>query len=95
MLTLTSVSLDFAGFGRLVREERKTTMPKGPQGQKRPADTIGNAVMIAQIATGEVEDNKKSGRVNSGKAGAKARAQNLTSEERSDIAKKAAAKRWA
>ena len=70
-------------------------MPKGPQGQKRPADAIGNAVMIAQIATGQIEDNQKSGRVKSGQAGAKARAQNLTSEQRSEIAKAAAAKRWA
>lgn len=70
-------------------------MPKGPQGQKRPADAIGNAVMIAQIATGETQDNKKSGRVKSGQAGAKARVENLTSEQRSQIAKKAAAKRWA
>jgi len=31
-------------------------MPKGPQGQKRPADVIGAAVMVAKIATGEVED---------------------------------------
>jgi hypothetical protein len=30
-------------------------MPKGPQGQKRPADVIGNAVHVMQIATGEVE----------------------------------------
>lgn len=70
-------------------------MPKGPNGQRRPADTIGAAMMVAKIATGEVEDNKKSGRVNSGLAGAKARAQNLTSEQRSEIARKAAAKRWA
>ena len=31
-------------------------MPKGPKGEKRPADVIGNAVLIARIATGEVED---------------------------------------
>ena len=30
-------------------------MPRGPNGEKRPADAIGNAVMIAKIATGEVE----------------------------------------
>ena len=29
-------------------------MPKGPQGQKRPADVIGAAVMVAKIATGEI-----------------------------------------
>ena len=30
-------------------------MPRGPNGEKRPIDAIGNAVMIAKIATGEVE----------------------------------------
>lgn len=69
-------------------------MPKGPQGQTRPADVIGNAVHIAHIAVGEIEDDIKSGRVNSGKAGAKARSQSLTSEQRSEIAKKAANARW-
>jgi hypothetical protein len=28
-------------------------MPRGPKAEKRPADAIGNAVMIAKIATGE------------------------------------------
>ena len=32
-------------------------MPKGPQGQKRPADAIGLAVMVGRIATGEIEDS--------------------------------------
>ncbi len=31
-------------------------MPKGPQGQKRPADVIGNAVHVMRIATGEIEE---------------------------------------
>ena len=55
-------------------------MPKGPQGQKRPADVVGCAVRVAKIATGEVVEltKKKSGRVRSGKAGAKARAEKLT-----------------
>lgn len=69
-------------------------MPKGPQGQKRPGDVISAAVMVAQIATGEVEDDLKSGRVRSGKAGAEARSRKLTSEERSNIARKAAKERW-
>lgn len=34
-------------------------VPKGPNGQKRPADAIGLAVMIGKIATGEVEDTKE------------------------------------
>ena len=31
-------------------------MPKGPQGQKRPADVIGNAVRVMDIATGQAEE---------------------------------------
>lgn len=31
-------------------------MPKGPKGQKRPAEVIGVAVMFARIATGEIEE---------------------------------------
>ena len=31
-------------------------MPKGPNGESRPADTIGLALMDGRIATGEVED---------------------------------------
>jgi len=71
-------------------------MPKGPSGQKRPADVIGCAVMVAKIATGEIEDikSKAPGRAKSGRAGAAARAQKLTAEERRKIAKKAAAARW-
>lgn len=69
-------------------------MPKGPQGQKRPADTIGAAIAVAKIATGEIDDNLKSGRVKSGKAGGKARSEKLSGEERSDIARKAATARW-
>lgn len=30
-------------------------MPKGPKGEKRPADVVGNAVHVMRIATGEVE----------------------------------------
>ncbi len=74
-------------------------MPIGPKGQKRPADVIGNAVRIAQIATGEVEDTvEDDGKDPAAKAlgakGGKARAAKLTPEQRSDIARKAAAKRW-
>lgn len=71
-------------------------MPKGPQGQKRPADAIGCAVMVGKIASGEIAEELKqpSGKTRSGKAGAKARADALSKEERSAIAKKAAARRW-
>lgn len=73
-------------------------MPKGPNGQKRPADAIGLAVMIGKIATGEVEDTtadpSKAHHSRGGKKGGAARAAALTPEQRSEIAKKAAAKRW-
>jgi hypothetical protein len=68
-------------------------MPKGPQGQKRSADTVGAAVKVAKIATGEVEEDTPTHRavkVNGGKA----RANGMTSEERSDLARKAAQVRW-
>jgi hypothetical protein len=31
-------------------------MPKGPKGEKRPADVIGNAVKVMRKATGEETD---------------------------------------
>jgi hypothetical protein len=31
-------------------------MPRGPKGEKRPADANQRAVMVARIATGEIED---------------------------------------
>lgn len=71
-------------------------MPRGPNGEKRPADTIGAAVKVARIATGEVKDDVRSlsGRVRSGKAGGNARASSLGAEERTAVAKKAATARW-
>ena len=32
-------------------------MPKGPKGEKRLADVVGNAVLIGKIATGETQDH--------------------------------------
>ncbi len=32
-------------------------MPKGPKGEKRPADVIGAAVTVMKIATGEIEED--------------------------------------
>lgn len=71
-------------------------MPRGPKGEKRPADVIGNAVLVARIATGEVEDTpgKAPNRAKGGQIGGRARAQRLSSEQRKAIAKKAASKRW-
>ena len=74
-------------------------MPKGPQGQKRPRDVVSNAVKVMRIATGEEEEEfEKDGKDPAAKAlgakGGKARAEKLTAEQRSEIARKAAAKRW-
>lgn len=72
-------------------------MPKGPRGEKRPADAIGLAVMIGKIATGEIEDERddlKSAAAQLGSKGGLARARRLTSAERTAIAKKAASRRW-
>jgi len=82
-------------------------MPKGPQGQKRPADVIGAAVMVAKIATGEVAEELASeqnttkdpaavslGR-RGGLKGGKSRAKKLSAKKRSEIARHAAAVRYA
>ena len=72
-------------------------MPKGPHGEKRPADVIGNAIKIARIATGEEEDERdtiKSAAAELGSKGGKKRAENMTPERRKEIAQAAAKKRW-
>jgi hypothetical protein len=72
-------------------------MPKGPRGEKRPADVIGNAVKIARIATGEEPDDRDptaSAAAQLGKLGGAARAKALTAEKRKEIAQKGAIKRW-
>ena len=33
-------------------------MPKGPNGEKRPADVNANAVLVAKMATGEIPKDK-------------------------------------
>ena len=74
-------------------------MPKGPQGQKRPRDVVSNAVKVMRIATGEEaeefdDDGKDPAAKALGAKGGRARAAKLTPEQRSEIARKAAAKRW-
>jgi hypothetical protein len=74
-------------------------MPRGPKGERRPADAIGNAVMIAKIATGEIEDittedGKNAAAVALGRMGGKARAEGMTAKRRKEIAARAADARW-
>ena len=71
-------------------------MPKGPRGESRPTDVIGDAVKIMRIATGEQAEELPAFSPGAalGKLGGQARARNMTAEQRADQAKKAAAKRW-
>jgi hypothetical protein len=73
-------------------------MPTGPKGEKRPADVNARAVLIAKIATGEIEDigrdPAKELHRKGGLKGGKARASALSPERRHEVAAKAAAARW-
>jgi hypothetical protein len=77
-------------------------MPRGPKGEKRPADVNARAVMIARIATGELADDvptpesegKNPAAVALGRMGGKARASKLSNRKKKEIAKKAAQARW-
>lgn len=74
-------------------------MPKGPQGQKRPADTVANAIRVAKILTGELAEDtgdlgKDKAAQSLGRRGGAARREKLSPERRAEIARNAAAKRW-
>jgi hypothetical protein len=72
-------------------------MPRGPKGEKRPADVIGAAVMVGRIATGEIEESERpadSPAAALGRKGGAARAKVLSRTKRSEIARKAAKTRW-
>jgi hypothetical protein len=74
-------------------------MPKGPKGEKRPADVIGAAVKVMKIATGEIPEDTdpeplKSAAAELGRRGGKARAANLSKKRRAEIARSAARSRW-
>jgi hypothetical protein len=74
-------------------------MPRGPRGEKRPADVIGAAVKVMRIATGEEAekletDRAKSAAAELGSRGGKARAAKMTPERRAEVARKASLTRW-
>jgi hypothetical protein len=65
-------------------------MPRGPRGEKRPADVIGNAVKVMRIATGEVQeeiDDPNRDAMALGSRGGKARAQKLSKARKIEIAR--------
>ena len=83
----------------LTGKQAQGNMPRNPKDESRPADIKARAVMIAQIATGEIEDvttddGKNAAAVALGRMGGKARAAGMTAKKRKEIAKKAAATRW-
>lgn len=73
-------------------------MPRGPKGEKRKADVVGNAILIGKIATGEVSDgggkSERSAAAKLGQKGGRARAKSLTATQRAEIARVAAEARW-
>jgi len=77
-------------------------MPRGPKGERRPADVIGNAVHVMRIATGQItndvptpeEEGKDPAAVALGRKGGKARAEGMSAKRRKEIARKAAKARW-
>jgi len=81
----------------------ETTIPRGPKGERRPADVFGAAVKVMRIATGEEPEDygpdpesegKDPAAVALGRKGGKARAEGLTAKRRKEIARKAAKSRW-
>lgn len=73
-------------------------MPKGPNGEKRPKDTVSAAMLVAKIATREIKETKEQEKsevaVKAGQKGGRYRSLNLKDNEKSKIAKKAAKARW-
>ncbi len=77
-------------------------MSRGPKGERRPRDVIGNAVHVMRIATGQITDDvptpedegKNPAAVALGRMGGKARATKLSAKKRKEIARKAATSRW-
>lgn len=74
-------------------------MPRGPKGEKRPADVVGNAVHVMRIATGEVEESEEhtsrdADAAAKAAARGRARAMKLSPAQRAEIARVAAQARW-
>lgn len=78
-------------------------MPRGPNGEWRPADPVACAVHVGKIATGEInetfdppertEEERAAATARASKAG-KARAASQSAEKRREVAAAGAEARW-
>ena len=78
-------------------------MPRGPNGEWRPADPVACAVHVGRIATGEIEgtfapperteEERAAARARASKAG-KARAASQSPDRRREVARAGADARW-
>ena len=75
-------------------------MSIGPKGERRPANPIEAGIMVARIAVGDIEEDcveqptPTPNRASGGRKGGKARAESLTQERRTEIARAGAKARW-
>ena len=75
-------------------------MPTGPEGEKRHAGVIGNAVIVIRIASGEEREDdgvapaKNKAAQELGRAGGEKRTDSMAPERTAEVATKAAAKSW-
>ena len=75
-------------------------MPIGPKGEKRPTNPIEAGIMAARVAVGDIDERyvehpgPNPNRSKGGKKGGKARAESLTPERRTEIARAGAKARW-
>ena len=75
-------------------------MPVGPNGEERPSDPFTAGIMAARVLVGDINEEYTEqptptpNRGNGGRKGGKARAEVLTPEERSEIARTGAKARW-
>lgn len=67
------------GGGKDCKRGSRMSHPRGPNGEKRPGNVVGAAVMVAKIATGELEDKLPDpAKRKAGQAGGTRRAENAS-----------------
>ena len=66
-------------------------IPRGPKGERRPANVIGNTVHVMRSTP---EEGKDPAAVALGRKGGKTRAEGMSAKRRKEIARTAAKARW-